>query len=148
MKTVESANSVIDWTKQVLNFCRRNFCRLLFYPLRVKCLPNSPNQTSKTRTHAPSHARTQTLQLTDLTLKAPNKNCSRRHFNFLLLSFEENKASCFMWILCLEEDSHETSSYFLWKTMKYIYECRLLQSWLALKGLRRIKTKTLLKYFY
>ena len=26
-----------------------------------------------------------------LTLKAPNKNCSRRHFNFLLLSFEENK---------------------------------------------------------
>ena len=27
-----------------------------------------------------------------LTLKAPNKNCSRRHFNFLLLSFEENKA--------------------------------------------------------
>ena len=28
------------------------------------------------------------------TLKASNKNCSRRHFNFLLLSFEENKA-CF-----------------------------------------------------
>ena len=27
-----------------------------------------------------------------LTLKTPNKNCSRRHFNFLLLSFEENKA--------------------------------------------------------
>ena len=27
-----------------------------------------------------------------LTLKGPNKNCSRRHFNFLLLSFEENKA--------------------------------------------------------
>ena len=27
-----------------------------------------------------------------LTLKAPNKNCSRRHFNFLLLSFEENNA--------------------------------------------------------
>ena len=27
-----------------------------------------------------------------LTLKAPNKNCSRRHFNFLLLFFEENKA--------------------------------------------------------
>ena len=24
-----------------------------------------------------------------LTLKAPNKNCSRRHFNFLILSFEE-----------------------------------------------------------
>ena len=27
-----------------------------------------------------------------LTLKAPNKNCSRRHFNLLLLSFKENKA--------------------------------------------------------
>ena len=27
-----------------------------------------------------------------LTLKAPNKNCSRRHFNCLRLSFEENKA--------------------------------------------------------
>ena len=26
------------------------------------------------------------------TLKVPNKNCSRRHFNFLLISFKENKA--------------------------------------------------------
>ena len=25
-------------------------------------------------------------------LKGPNKNCSIRHFNFLLLSFKENKA--------------------------------------------------------
>ena len=31
-------------------------------------------------------------KFTFLTLKAPNKNCSRRHFNFLLISFEENKA--------------------------------------------------------
>ena len=31
-----------------------------------------------------------------LTLKAPNKNCSRRHFNFLLLSFKENKAWFFL----------------------------------------------------
>ena len=29
-----------------------------------------------------------------LTLKAPNEKCSRRHFIFLLLFFEENKASC------------------------------------------------------
>ena len=28
----------------------------------------------------------------NLTLKALNKNCSRRHFNFLLLSFKEYKA--------------------------------------------------------
>ena len=27
-----------------------------------------------------------------LSLKAANKNCSRRHFNFLFLSFKENKA--------------------------------------------------------
>ena len=46
----------------------------------------------------------------ELTFKVPNKNCSRRHFNFLLLSFEENKAWFFMWILCLAEDSPETSS--------------------------------------
>ena len=26
-----------------------------------------------------------------LTVKAPNKNCSRRHFNFLLLSFKGTK---------------------------------------------------------
>ena len=31
-----------------------------------------------------------------LTLKAPNKNCSRRHFNFLPLSLEGNMASFFM----------------------------------------------------
>ena len=34
------------------------------------------------------------------TLKATNRNCSWRHFNFLHLSFEENKAWFFMWILC------------------------------------------------
>ena len=33
----------------------------------------------------------QVMQLM-ITLKAPNKNCSRPHFNFLLSSFEENKA--------------------------------------------------------
>ena len=41
-----------------------------------------------------------------LTLKAPNKNCSRWHFDFLLLSFEGNKA----WFFMLAEDSFETSS--------------------------------------
>ena len=34
----------------------------------------------------------QTQFFIPLSLKAPNKNCSRQHFNFLLLSFEENKA--------------------------------------------------------
>ena len=54
-----------------------------------------------------------------LTLKVPNKNCSRRHFNFAqLLSFEENKAWFHMWILCkirldftfLKGDNHCESS--------------------------------------
>ena len=52
---------------------------------------------------------------------------------FLLLAFKENKAWFFMWILCLAEDSLETSSLiFSEKTWKNIDECRLLQSWLAL----------------
>ena len=45
-----------------------------------------------------------------LTMKAPNKNWSRRHFIFLLLSFKENKAWFFMWILCLAEDSLDLSN--------------------------------------
>ena len=68
-----------------------------------------------------------------LTLKAPNKHCSRRPFTFSLLSFEENKAWFFMWILCLAEDSLETSSLISSeKQRKNIYECCLLQSRLAL----------------
>ena len=62
-----------------------------------------------------------------------NKNCSRWHFNILVLSFEENKAWFFMWILCLAKDSHELSSHiFSGRQGKNIYECCLLQSWLAL----------------
>ena len=45
-----------------------------------------------------------------LTLKAPNKNLQQRTLIFLLLSFKESKASCFMCILCLAEASHEISS--------------------------------------
>ena len=78
-----------------------------------------------------------------LTLKAPNKNCSRRHFNFLLLSFEENKAWFFMWILCLAEDSLETSSLILSeKQWKNIYECHLL----LLIGALRVKGENLLQW--
>ena len=55
--------------------------------------------------------------LQTLTLKAANKNCSRRYFNYLLLSFEENNylifhvnpSRGFYWNI---------KSYFLWKTMK------------------------------
>ena len=44
-----------------------------------------------------------------------------------ILSFEENKAWCFKWILCLAENSLETSSLiFSEKQWKNIYECRLL----------------------
>ena len=41
--------------------------------------------------------------LKSLFLKAPNKNCNRWHFHVLLLSFEENKAWFFRWILCLAD---------------------------------------------
>ena len=81
-----------------------------------------------------------------LTLKAPNKNCSRRHFKFLLLSFEKIrldiscKSSAYQRIhlkhqvyqrsrSCLSEDSLETSSLiFSEKQCKNINKCRLLQS--------------------
>ena len=49
-------------------------------------------------------------------------------FIFLLLSFKENKAWCFIWILCLAKDSHEISSLiFAEKQRKNIQDCRLLQ---------------------
>ena len=52
---------------------------------------------------------------------------------FLLLSFEENKAWFFMWILCPAEDSLEASNLiFSEKQWKNIYDFRLLQSWLVL----------------
>ena len=55
----------------------------------------------------------------------------------LLLSFYGNKAWCFMWILCLAEVLHETSSLIVSeKRWKSIYKCRLLQLWLALLGIK------------
>ena len=51
-----------------------------------------------------------------LILKAPSKIAADDsiftfyiYIFFLLLFFEENKASCFMWILCLTENLHELS---------------------------------------
>ena len=65
--------------------------------------------------------------------KWTNKNCSRQHFNFYFYLSKKNKAWFFMWILCLAEDSLETSSLiFSEKQGENIYECHLLQSWLAL----------------
>ena len=72
-----------------------------------------------------------------LTPKAPNKNCSRRHFSFSLLSSAENKAWFFTWI----EDSLVTSSHIFSEKQWKKYECRLLQSWLELKGLIQYWTK-------
>ena len=37
-------------------------------------------------------SRLERIHLDILTLKMSNKHCSSRHFKFLLLSFEENKA--------------------------------------------------------
>ena len=48
-----------------------------------------------------------------LTLKAANKKKLQQTtlYFLLLLSFKANKAWCFIWILCLAEDSHEISSF-------------------------------------
>ena len=63
----------------------------------------------------------------DLTLKAPSKIAADDTFTILFLSFEENKAWCFMWILCQAEDSHKISSIILSeKQWKNIQDCRLL----------------------
>ena len=79
----------------------------------------------------PDHTRLSLLKTFQvLTLKVPNKICSRWHF-----IFRENKTWFFMWILCQAEDSLETSNLiFSEKQWKCIYECRLLQLWLCFKG--------------
>ena len=51
------------------------------------------------------------------------------HFNFLLLSFVEKKGLVFIWILFYL--NHQVL-FALKNNEKNIYECRLLQSWLAL----------------
>ena len=69
-------------------------------------------------------------------LKHQTKIVAHNIFIFYFLSFEEIKAWFFMWILCLAEDSLETSCLiFSEKQWKNIYECRLLQSRLDFKGL-------------
>ena len=61
---------------------------------------------------------------------------------FYFLSFEENKAWCFKWILS-RGFTWNIKSYFLSeKQWKNIVECRLLQSWLALQGLNWISLTT------
>ena len=53
--------------------------------------------------------------------------------SFYSFIFDENKAWCFMWILCLAEDSHEISNLiFSEKKNEKVF---LLHSWLVLLGL-------------
>ena len=55
----------------------------------------------------------------DLTLKAPNKNCSRRHFKFLLFILQRKKGLIFhVNPLPSRGFTWNIKSYFLWKTMK------------------------------
>ena len=70
----------------------------------------------------------QTIMLTPYwPLKHQTKIAADDIFNFLLLSFEENKAWFFMWILCLAEDSLETSSHIFsekqWKDIHDVVCC-------------------------
>ena len=64
------------------------------------------------------HFRNEKLPL-HMIFKAPNKNCSRRQFYFLLLSFKENKAWFFhVNPLPSRGFTWNIKSYFLWKTIK------------------------------
>ena len=61
------------------------------------------NKISRKQKRCPKYLQTANIQTKLLTLKAPNKNCSRRHFILFTFIFQENKA-------CLAERSHEMSS--------------------------------------
>ena len=63
------------------------------------------------------------------------QNCNRWQTIFLLLFTEKNKASHFMGIICLADDSHEMSSLIFWdKKVNKINECCLLLLWVASLG--------------
>ena len=57
-----------------------------------------------------------------LTLQEPSKIAADNTYFFLLLSLEENNAWCFMWILCMAEDSHEISSIIFLKHNEQIFK--------------------------
>ena len=110
-------------TKLPQNFCcstcQKGMQRLS--RLKNRCMPTS------------CHSATMLILVMHLTLNAPTKIAADDILIFYLYFFEENKAWFFMWILCLAEDSLERSSLiFSEKQWKNIYDCRLLQSWLAL----------------
>ena len=77
----------------------RSMQNQLSFILHCLCwLPDRSLQTSSCVQGKPIYNRTFS-RMNNLTLKAPNNNCSRWHFNFLLLSVQEIKAWFFMRIL-------------------------------------------------
>ena len=78
----------------------------------------------------------ETYNVSALTLKAPSKNCSRRHsfffFFFFFFFFRENKSWHFMWIVCqADEQTIHVKCQDLF-SLKNNKKWRLLQLWLAL----------------
>ena len=61
-----------------------------------------------------------------LTLKALSKFVAANILKFFLLFFRENKTWHFMWIICLADDSHEMSSYFLWNIKHFTVSSAVL----------------------
>ena len=51
-----------------------------------------PTEYKRRKVLTTSYCTSRRAIIKHLTFKAPNKKCSRSHFNFLLLSFEEKKA--------------------------------------------------------
>ena len=98
------------------------------YVARPGFKPNNPNSSIKCATSCAMHP------WSTLTLKRQTKIAADDIWIFYCYLSKENKAWFFMWILGLAEDSLETSSLIFSekKKRKNIYECRLLQSWLAL----------------
>ena len=62
-----------------------------FFLKKLKCKNFEKSQSPCKKFDLHMHVGECNCDKINLTLKMPIKNCSRPHFNFLLLSFEENK---------------------------------------------------------
>ena len=83
---------LINWTSPFVKKGRLVYLFVLFFFCRNALNFCANSVDSDQMQHFASDMGLHGLRRSFLTLKAPNKNCSSLHFNFLLLSLEENKA--------------------------------------------------------
>ena len=92
LKFAVTANSIIFKDDEVVCCCRnRSSITVLIYFAVTKLIYTKDNEF-KYIISCEDFFAVLFESLLKLTLKAPNKNCSRRHFNFLLLPFKDNTA--------------------------------------------------------